>query len=118
VAAIDAVVDDLLDVDHLLEEALLDLEKGGGDDVRKRVRELGVRHCDHQEDQLFPRMRTDIDRQHLVDLGEALGVVMTGVPTHPHPHLPDEGLRAAYADAIAAVIDDWRDALRRRRERD
>jgi hypothetical protein len=116
VADIDRTVDDLLDVDHLLEEALLDLEIGGGDDVRKRVRELGVRHCDHQEDLLFPRLRSDIERDHLVDLGDALGEAMAGAPTHPHPNLPDEGLRSSYADAIAAIIDDWRDARRRRRE--
>jgi len=63
-------------------------------------------------------MRTDIERDHLVDLGDALAEAIAGAPTHPHPNLPDEGLRSSYADAIAAIIDDWRDGRRRRRERD
>jgi hypothetical protein len=113
VANADPLVDDLADVDHLLEEALVDLDKHAGDpDVRKRVRELAARHIDHQEDGLFPRMRDEVDRRRLVALGDALGEVLAQAPTHAHPNLPAEGPLAIIADALAARYDELRDAYR------
>ena len=113
---VDPLVDDLADVDHLLEEALVDLDKHPDADIRKRVQELAVRHIDHQEDGLFPRMRDEVDARRLVALGDVLGETLSQAPTHAHPNLPAEGPLAIVADALAARFDELRDAYREGRQ--
>lgn len=108
----DALVDELLDVDHRLEEALVDLDKARGEDARARVDELALAHIDQQERRLFPAVADAVDRHRLAALGDVLGEVMREAPTHPHPRLPDEGSLAIIADAFAARYDELRDAYR------
>jgi hypothetical protein len=112
VADIDKVVDDLLDIDHLIEEALVDLEKADTADHRKRVLELAVRHADHQEDLLFPHVKEQADPERLGDLGVVLGQVLSEAPSHAHPNLPDHGAFGIIADTLASRIDRWRDKHR------
>jgi hypothetical protein len=118
VAGIDRLVDDLLDVDHLLEEALVELDKADTPEHRKRIRELAVRHADHQEDGLFPRLREEADPARLAALGDVLGEVLAEAPSHAHPRLPDEGAFAVIADALAARFDELRDAYREGKQGD
>jgi hypothetical protein len=118
VAGVDRLVDDLLDVDHLLEDALVDLDKADTPEYRKRIRELAVRHADHQEDALFPRVREEADPARLAVLGDVLGEVLAEAPSHAHPRLPDEGAFSVIADALAARFDELRDAFREGTEGD
>ena len=116
VYSVDQLVDDLLDADHVLEEALVDLDRHDEAAARGRVQELAVRHVDRQEDELFPRLRADADPRRLVALGDALGEVVSQAPSHAHPNLPDEGSLSVIADALAARFDELRDAYREGRE--
>jgi hypothetical protein len=112
----DALVDACLDLDHRLEETLVRLEDGKAD--VNTVAELMARHVDRQESDLFPALHETVDHDRLVALGDALQMSVRGAPRHAHPHLPDEGSLEVIADAVAARLDQLRDAYRRGRRSD
>ena len=106
---VDELIDACLDGDHELEEALLAVDKEEVADL-DAVAALFSAHVQAIETEVFPRMRATIDNERLVALGDSLQEVVRSAPTHPHPHNPDEGAFEVVADAIAAEIDQIRDA--------
>lgn len=108
----ETVVDDLLEVDHRLEQLLVQVEKEGP--AGRAGRELGALFGRHVSEQagLFPQLRGAVDDEELRRLGGALGPTVMEAPTHPHPHLPDHGPLEVIADTVASGVDHIRDALR------
>lgn len=116
VAGGDALVDALVGVDHRLEEALVDLEGADAEgQARSAVESLLARHVSEQHG-VFAALRETATPEELRRLGDALGPTLMQAPTHPHPHLPEEGPLEVIADSLAASLDQARDALRRRDE--
>ena len=60
-------------------------------------------HVDEEESDFFPKVRSELGRKALSELGEALAEAKKSAPTHPHPRLPDDP--PGVAGTIAAVVD-------------
>src|SRR5687768_1008335 len=46
-------------------------------------------HVEEEEGDLFPKVRDELGRNALSDLGDAMEAARKGAPTHPHPRTPD-----------------------------
>ena len=62
-------------------------------------------HVEEEESDFFPKVRKQLGRNDLADLGEALANAKKSAPTHPHPRTPDSGPVQAVAGTIAGVAD-------------
>jgi hemerythrin superfamily protein len=62
-------------------------------------------HVEEEEQELFPKLRSELSRKDLADLGDALADAKKSAPTRPHPRLPDVPPANAVAGAIAAMVD-------------
>jgi hemerythrin-like domain-containing protein len=62
-------------------------------------------HVEEEENELFPKVRDELGRSALADLGEAMAEAKQTAPTRPHPRLPDSGPGAAVVGTVAGVVD-------------
>jgi hypothetical protein len=62
-------------------------------------------HVVEEEKELFPKLRSELSRMALADLGDALAEAKKSAPTDPHPRLPDAPPANAVAGAVAAWMD-------------
>ena len=62
-------------------------------------------HVDEEESEFFPKVRDQLGRNELADLGETLAMAKKTAPTRPHPRMPDEGPGNVVAGAITGVVD-------------
>jgi hemerythrin superfamily protein len=62
-------------------------------------------HVEEEEDEFFPKVRNELGRKALGDLGEALEKAKATAPTHPHPRSPDTPPGNSVVGAIAGMID-------------
>ncbi|MGE0509223.1 MAG: hemerythrin domain-containing protein [Acidimicrobiia bacterium] len=62
-------------------------------------------HVEEEENDFFPKVRNELGRTALADLGEALAEAKKSAPTHPHPRSPDVPPGNAVVGAIAGVVD-------------
>jgi hemerythrin superfamily protein len=62
-------------------------------------------HVEEEEQDFFPKVRNELGRKALGDLGEALENARATAPTHPHPRSPDTPPSNRVVGAIAGVID-------------
>ena len=62
-------------------------------------------HVEEEESDFFPKVREQLGRNELADLGEALADAKKTAPTKPHPRMPDAGPANAVAGAITGVVD-------------
>jgi hemerythrin superfamily protein len=62
-------------------------------------------HVEEEEGDFFPKVRRELGRKALADLGEALTDAKKSAPTHPHPRLPDAPPSNSLVGAIAGVVD-------------
>ena len=69
------------------------------------------RHVEEEESDFFPKVREQLGRNELADLGEALAGAKKTAPTKPHPRMPDAGPANAVAGAITGVVDKVGDNL-------
>ncbi|MCU1464670.1 MAG: hypothetical protein JWM72_598 [Actinomycetia bacterium] len=75
-------------------------------DAKVTVMMEAVRHhVKEEEGELFPKVRRQIDRRELVELGEQLRRAQRVVPTRPHPGAPDTPPGNVVAGAAVAVMD-------------
>ena len=65
-------------------------------------------HVEEEEGEFFPKVRDELGRKALGDLGEALEKAKSTAPTHPHPRSPDT---PSVVGAIAGVIDRVTDSV-------
>ena len=68
-------------------------------------------HVREEEDKLFPRVRDELGRNALNDLGDAMAEARKTAPTHPHPRSPDTPPGNLVAGAAASVADHIGDTL-------
>ncbi len=62
-------------------------------------------HVEEEENDLFPKVREQLGRNELTELGETLADAKKTAPTKPHPRMPDSGPANAVAGAITGVVD-------------
>jgi hemerythrin-like domain-containing protein len=62
-------------------------------------------HVDEEESELFPKVRDELGRSALGDLGDALAEAKKTAPTHPHPRSPDTPPGNVVVGAAAGVAD-------------
>jgi hypothetical protein len=62
-------------------------------------------HVEEEEQEFFRKVRNQLGRKALADLGDALANAKKSAPTHPHPRSPDEPPGNAVVGAIAGVVD-------------
>jgi hemerythrin superfamily protein len=62
-------------------------------------------HVEEEEGEFFPKVRAELGRKALADLGQALEDAKQSAPTRPHPRSPDEPPGNAVVGAIAGVVD-------------
>jgi hemerythrin superfamily protein len=62
-------------------------------------------HVREEEDDLFPRVRDELGRNALNDLGDAMAEARKTAPTRPHPRSPDTPPGNAVVGAAAGVAD-------------
>ena len=62
-------------------------------------------HVEEEERDFFPKVRDQLGRKVLNDLGEAMALAKQAAPTHPHPRLPDTPPGNLVVGAAAGVAD-------------
>lgn len=62
-------------------------------------------HVEEEEDELFPKVREELGRAALNELGDALHDAKATAPTHPHPTSPDTPPGNLIVGAAAGVAD-------------
>jgi hypothetical protein len=62
-------------------------------------------HVKEEEGDFFPKVRKQLGRKDLADLGEAMADAKKSAPTKPHPRMPDAGPVQAVAGTITGVVD-------------
>jgi hemerythrin superfamily protein len=62
-------------------------------------------HVEEEESEFFPKVREQLGRNELADLGRTLAAAKKSAPTRPHPRMPDSGPANAVAGAITGVVD-------------
>ena len=62
-------------------------------------------HVEEEEQEFFPKVRGQLRRKALGDLGDAMAAAKKFAPTHPHPRSPDEPPGNVVVGAIAGVLD-------------
>jgi hemerythrin superfamily protein len=62
-------------------------------------------HVEEEETDFFPKVRRELGRTALADLGEAMADAKKSAPTHPHPRASDAPPVNAMVGAIAGVVD-------------
>jgi hemerythrin superfamily protein len=62
-------------------------------------------HVEEEERDLFSKVREQVGRNELADLGQALADAKKAAPTRPHPRMPDTGPASVVAGTLTGVID-------------
>ncbi len=70
-----------------------------------------LHHAEHEEQDLFPRLRKALDREELRKLGDEVRLAKSTAPTHPHPGAPDTPPLNLVGDPVIGLVDRVRDAL-------
>jgi len=68
-------------------------------------------HVEEEETEFFPKVRNEMGRTALAELGETLAEAKKSAPTHPHPRLPDDAPANAITGTIAGVVDRVSDSI-------
>jgi hemerythrin superfamily protein len=81
-------------------------------DAKVSVLMENVRHHVHEEEtEFFPKVRAQLGRNDLADLGEALADAKKAAPTRPHPRMPDTPPGNVVIGAAMGVVDQVGDNL-------
>jgi len=67
-------------------------------------------HVEEEEGDYFPKVRKELGRTALSDLGEAMEKAKAVAPTHPHPRSPDTPPGNLVVGTAAGMVDRVRDA--------
>src|SRR4051794_17327372 len=99
-----------LEEHHIVKWVLAELERMPADDERfdAKVTVLmeNVRHhVKEEEDDFFPKVRNELGRGALNELGEAMAQARGMAPTHPHPRSPDTPPANLVVGAASGVAD-------------
>ena len=116
VPAVEDVALESLEEHHIVKWVLTELEHLRPEDERfdAKVTVLieNVRHhVKEEEDDYFPKVRDELDRPLLNDLGEAMEAARATAPTHPHPRSPDTPPGNLVAGTAAGMVDRMGDTV-------
>jgi hemerythrin superfamily protein len=68
-------------------------------------------HVEEEEEEFFPKVRDELGRKALGELGDAMAQARAIAPTHPHPRSPDTPPGNIIAGAGAGVVDRFTDTV-------
>jgi hemerythrin superfamily protein len=68
-------------------------------------------HIREEENEFFPKVRAQLGRNDLADLGDELAAAKKAAPTRPHPRMPDTPPGNVVAGAVLGVVDQVGDNL-------
>ena len=99
-----------LEEHHIVKWVLSELEKMAPDDERYDAKvtvliENVRHHVDEEESDFFPKVREELGRKALTELGDAMVAAKATAPTHPHPRSPDVPPINAVVGTVAGVAD-------------
>ncbi len=99
-----------LEEHHIVKWVLSELDSMDPEDERfdAKVTVLieNVRHhVKEEEEEYFPKVRDELGRDALADLGDAMAKAKAVAPTHPHPRSPDTPPGNLLVGTAAAVVD-------------
>ena len=99
-----------LEEHHIVKWTLSELEGLSPDDERFDAKmtvliESVRHHVREEETELFPKVRDELGRKALSDVGEALERARKTAPTHPHPEASDSPPANLVSGAAAGVVD-------------
>jgi len=108
VPAVEDEVLESLEEHHIVKWTLSELETLDATDERFDAKvtvliEHVRHHVKEEETEYFPKVRDELGRNALAELGEAMEAARRTAPTHPHPRSPDTP--TASAIGAAAVVD-------------
>jgi hemerythrin superfamily protein len=112
----DDVVLESIEEHHIVKWELAELEKLDPHDERfdAKVTVLieNVRHhVKEEENEYFPKVRDELGRRALAELGDAMAEAKAGAPTHPHPRAPQTPPGNLVAGNAAGVVDRVNDTV-------
>ena len=110
VPEVEDVVLESLEEHHIVKWVLSELDSMSPEDERfdAKVTVLieNVRHhVKEEEDEYFPKVREELGRNALGDLGDAMAASKKVAPTHPHPRSPDTPPGNLLVGTAAGVVD-------------
>lgn len=110
VPGVEDVVLESLEEHHIVEWVLSEVEHLSSEDERfvAKVTVLmeNVRHhVKEEESEYFPKVRDELGRSALAELGDAMEAAKKTAPTRPHPRSPDEPPFSVLVGGPAAVVD-------------
>jgi hemerythrin superfamily protein len=99
-----------LEEHHIVKWVLSELDSMSPEDERFEAKVTvlieNVRHHVKEEEQdLFPKVRNELGRDSLRDVGEVMAKARNAAPTHPHPRSPDSPPQNFVIGAAAGVAD-------------
>ena len=110
VPEIEGIVLESLEEHHIVKWVLSELD--GMDPTHERfdakvtvLMENVRHHVEEEETEYFPKVRDELGRSALSDLGDAMAAARKVAPTHPHPRSPDTPPGNLVAGTAAGVID-------------
>jgi hemerythrin superfamily protein len=62
-------------------------------------------HVEEEEGEFFPKVRSELGRNSLAELGDAMAEAKKSAPRHPHPRTPDVPPGNMLVGAVAGVVD-------------
>lgn len=112
-ATVEDVDDDVLEgleEHHVVKWLLDELEQMDPADERFKAKvtvliENVRHHVQEEEEDYFPKVRSELGRNDLVDLGDAMEDAKKTAPTHPHPKAPDTPPGNIVAGNAAGIVD-------------
>jgi hemerythrin superfamily protein len=110
VADVDDDVLEGLEEHHVVKWLLDELERMDPADERFKAKvtvliESVRHHVEEEEEDYFPKVRSELGRNDLSDLGEAMEEARKTAPTHPHPRSPDTPPGNIVAGSAAGLVD-------------
>jgi hemerythrin superfamily protein len=62
-------------------------------------------HVEEEEEEYFPKVREELGRKALAEIGDAMEQARKAAPTHPHPRSPDTPPGNIVVGTVAAAVD-------------
>jgi hemerythrin superfamily protein len=112
----DDVTLESLEEHHVVKWVLSELESMDPQDERFDAKvtvliELVRHHVEEEEGEFFPKVRDELGRAALTDLGDVMAAAKSVAPTHPHPRSPDEPPANLLVGTAAGMVDRISDTM-------
>lgn len=116
VPAVEDVALESLEEHHIVKWVLSELEGMDPEDERFTAKvtvliENVRHHAEEEERDYFPKVRSELGRKALTELGDAMVAARKTAPTRPHPRSPDTPPGNLVVGAAAGVVDQVGDTV-------